>query len=80
MPTSFFNSAMIVTFSAGSPGPLESINPTGFFASISSAVALALTISISKPRAKSFRTIFSFAPKSQSTTFLPFPTLASRSF
>ena len=61
------------TFSAGSPGPLLSIIPSGFILRMSSAFVSHGTVTTSTPRFKSSLRIFAFAPKSHRTTFLPLP-------
>ena len=56
------------TASAGSPGPFESIMPSGLYCIISLHVVLYGTVITSQPRDKSSRRMFAFAPKSHKTT------------
>ena len=59
--------------SFGSPGPLESMMPSGLDAMISSAVVSAGYTVTSQPRLFRLRAMFLFAPRSRSATFGPFP-------
>ena len=70
---SFFISAMILVFSFGSPGPFESMMPSGARSRISFAVAFPETVVTLRPRFRSSRRMFAFAPKSHRTTFFPLP-------
>ena len=54
---------------AGSPGPFESIKPSGLYANISSNVAVIGKTMTSHPLSFRQRVIFRFTPKSRSATF-----------
>ena len=77
-PQSAPSSRMMPVFSAGSPGPFESMIPSGFCARISFAVACAGMVTTLQPRLTSSRAIFRFAPKSQSATVRAAPAFHSR--
>ena len=64
---------MISVFSFGSPGPLESMMPSGAAAKISSAGVSAGYTVTSQPLSFKERAMFFFAPKSIKATFFPFP-------
>ncbi len=68
LSSSILSSLIIETFSAGSPGPFESIMPSGFRASTLLAEVSAGTRRTFNPKLKRERAMFSFAPKSYSTT------------
>ena len=60
---------MICTFSAGSPGPLESIRPSACSAARSAAVAVPGSTVTRQPRLHRQRTMFFLQPRSKSATF-----------
>ena len=61
---SFLSSSIISVHSAGSPGPLLSIIPSGLSLNISSALVFSGYTVTSQPLLKSESTMFFFAPKS----------------
>ena len=73
---------IISVFSEGSPGPFESMMPSGLSERISSALEAAGTRMTRSPRFVNSRSIFAFAPKSHRTTrsALPFFSEATESF
>ncbi len=67
----FFISFIIDVFSAGSPGPFDSMIPSGFSERMSSALSEHGTIVTRQPRFSNSRWMLALAPKSQRTIWRP---------